>query len=125
MGRKTYASIGRPLPGRDIVVVSRDPAFAAAGVLVARGIDEGLRLAAERAAASGAHSIAVAGGGEIYAATLPLADRLAITEVDLAPEADTFFPSIDPSVWRQVRRECGVRAAEDKVDFGFVDYVRR
>ena len=101
MGRKTFESIGRALPGRDTVVATRDPAFAAPGVLVARELEAALHLAAERARATGASEIIVAGGGEIYAQTIGRAERLFITEVALDANGEAYFPPIDP---RQMAR---------------------
>jgi dihydrofolate reductase len=124
MGRKTFESIGRPLPGRETIVVTRDKAFAHAGALVAHSLDAALRLAADRAAAMGADTIVIAGGGEIYAQTIGRADRLAITEVALEPEGDARFPAIDPLRWGEVRREKGERGPRDDADFAFVDYER-
>jgi dihydrofolate reductase len=125
MGRKTFESIGRPLPGRDTIVVTHDKAFAAEGTLVAHNLDAALTLAAERAAAMGADAIVIAGGGEIYAQTIDRAGRLAITEVAVEPEGDARFPRIDPALWREVRREQGQRGPRDEADFAFVDYERR
>ena len=125
MGRKTFASIGRPLPGRETIVVTRDQDFAAEGALVAHSLEAALTLAAERAAAMGADAIVIAGGGEIYAQTIGRADRLAITEVALEPEGDARFPPIDPLLWREVRRETAERGPRDEADFAFVDYERR
>jgi len=125
MGRKTFESIGRALPGRETIVVTRDAAFVRVGALVAHSLEAALALAAERAAAMGADEIIVAGGGEIYAQSLGRADRLAITEVALEPEGDARFPPIDPGEWREVRREPGERGPRDETDFVFVDYVRR
>ena len=124
MGRKTFQSIGRPLPGRETIVVTRDPGFSAAGVLVTHDLDAALALAEARAVAMDADAVVIAGGGELYAQTFALADRLAITEVALAPEGDAVFPSIDLAEWREVRREPGVRGPKDEADFAFVDYVR-
>ena len=124
MGRKTFQSIGRPLPGRETIVVTRDRDFRLDGALVAHDLDTALALAEARAAATGADSIVIAGGGELYAETICRADRLAITEVALAPEGDAVFPPIDPAAWREVRREPGVRGPNDEADFAFVDYVR-
>ena len=93
MGRKTFESIGRALPGRDTVVATRDPAFAAPGVLVARELEAALHLAAERARATGASEIIVAGGGEIYAQTIGRAERLFITEVALDANGEAYFPA--------------------------------
>jgi dihydrofolate reductase len=125
MGRKTFESIGRPLPGRETIVVTHDKAFAAEGALVAHDLDAALTLAAERAAARGADAIVIAGGGEIYVQTIGRASRLAITEVALEPDGDAHFPRIDPGVWREVRREQGQRGPRDEADFAFVDYERR
>ena len=125
MGRKTFQSIGRPLPGRDIIVLSRDRSFSPNGALVAHRLDSALALAAGRAAAMGADAIVVAGGGELYAQTIGLASRLAITEVALEPQGDVRFPPIDPGLWREVRREKGARGPKDEADFAFVDYERR
>jgi dihydrofolate reductase len=124
MGRKTWDSIGRPLPGREIVVVTRDPTFQAEGVLVASDLGAARALAGKRADAMGAGEIVVAGGGEIYAALIDRARRLRITEVDLAPEADAFFPVIDTGVWRETSREHHAAGAGDEAAFDFVDYER-
>ena len=124
MGRKTFLSIGRPLPGRETIVVTRDPGLRADGVLVAQDLEAALALAEARAEAMGAEAIVIAGGGELYAQTIDRADRLAVTEVALAPEGDALFPPIDPAAWREVRREPGVRGPKDEADFCFVDYER-
>jgi dihydrofolate reductase len=123
MGRKTFQSIARSLPGRETIVVTHDPAFSD-GVLIARGVEEALALAEERAAAMGADAIVVAGGGELYAQTIGRADRLAITEVALEPEGDVRFPPIDTALWREVSREPGERGPKDEADFAFVEYAR-
>jgi dihydrofolate reductase len=124
MGRKTFQSIGRPLPGRETIVVTRDRDFRPDGALVAHDLDAALALAGARAAAMGADAVVIAGGGELYAETIALADRLAITEVALAPDGAAVFPPIDPAEWSEVRREPGVRGPNDEADFAFVDYVR-
>jgi dihydrofolate reductase len=118
MGRKTFQAIGAPLPGRETIVVTRDRAWKHAGVSVAHDIEAAL------AVARGASEIIVAGGGEIYAQTIGIADRLHITEVDLAPPSDARFPPIDAAQWREVKREKGVRGPRDAADFVFVDYER-
>ncbi len=124
VGRKTFQSIGGALPGRKIIVVTRDEAFAAEGVEVARDVDAAMLLAETRARATGVDEIVVAGGGEVYAQTITRAGRLYITEVDLVPEGDAHFPRIDPALWREVKREPGVRGARDEADFAFVEYGR-
>jgi dihydrofolate reductase len=97
MGRKTYESIGRPLPGRTTIVVTRQADWHADGVTVAHSLEDALALVEGDAW--------VAGGGEVYAAALPYADRLEITEVDLEPDGDAFFPEWDRSLWREVGHE--------------------
>jgi len=125
MGRKTFESIGRALPGRETIVVTRDPAFASPGVLIADSLEAGLDLAHERARAMGADQVIVAGGGEIYAQTIARASRLFITEVALDAMGEARFPPIDPREWREIKRETGERGPRDQADFAFVDYERR
>jgi dihydrofolate reductase len=125
MGRKTFDSIGRALPGRETIVVTRDPAFASPGVFVAHEIEAGLALAHDRAHAMGAEEIIVAGGGEIYAQTIERATRLIVTEVAVDAEGEARFPSIDPKQWREIRRETGARGPRDDAEFEFVEYERR
>lgn len=100
MGRTTFESIGRPLPGRTTIVLTRDPAWSHDGVLVAHSVDQALALAAEQTG-----DLMVAGGGEVYAALLPHATHAVVSEVDLAPPGDAFFPALDPSEWRETSRE--------------------
>ena len=103
MGRKTFGAIGRPLPGRDNIVVTRDPTLSIANAHVAHSVEEALALGAELAEARGggeadaACEIAVIGGAEIFAATLGRADRIHLTRVHARPEGDTFFPALDPA----------------------------
>lgn len=103
MGRKTFESIGKPLPGRDNIVISRQSDFAPEGVMVAQTVDEALQLAQEWARASDADEICVIGGGEIYTQTLPIADRVYLTRVDAAPEGDAYFPDLDMDEWNASR----------------------
>ena len=118
MGRKTWTSLGRPLPGRDNRVLSRAPRFAAEG---ARVFD---RLEAALACPQG-EAVWVIGGGELYAALLPRATRLYLTEVDAAPEGDTWFPALDPAQWHEVARTHHAADERHAAAFDFVDYVRR
>lgn len=110
MGRKTYDSIGRPLPGRTTVVVTRQPDWSVPGVTTAHSLEDALAAAPDG-------DTFVVGGGEIYAMALPLADRLVITEVDQSPEGDAHFPAVDWSHWRETARE-----RHD--GFSFVTYER-
>ena len=104
MGRRTYESIGRPLPGRTTVVVTRRPDWSAGAdeVIRARDVPGALALATEID-----DEVFVVGGGQVYEEALPLADRLELTFVDAEPEGDTFFPEVDWSQWREVAREEG------------------
>ncbi len=125
MGRRTFHSIGKPLPGRKTIVITRDSGFAYEGVEVAHDVDVALALAADAARAMGADEIVVAGGGEIYRQLMDRADRLRVTEVDVAPEGDAHFPEIDPARWREISREAHAAGPEDEAAFCFVDYERR
>jgi dihydrofolate reductase len=101
MGRKTHEGLGRPLPGRLNIVVTRDKAWRGEGVEVVHSLDEAIRLATARGRCmAGADEICIIGGGEIYAQALPLADRLDVTHVLASVDGDTFFPPIDPGEWR-------------------------
>lgn len=124
MGRKTYESIGRPLPGRRTIVITRRPDWAPEGVEVAGGVGEAIALGRAAAAEMRAQEVMIAGGGEIYAAAIGLADRMYITWVDLAPEGDAFFPPVDPAVWREVSRQHCPAGARDDADSELVAYER-
>jgi dihydrofolate reductase len=99
MGRATYESIGRPLPGRTTIVLSRDPTWSADGVLVATSFDDALALATGLPG-----DVYVAGGAAIYALALPFADEQILTEVRLTPEGDTFYPPFDRDEWVEAER---------------------
>jgi dihydrofolate reductase len=100
MGRKTFESIGKPLPGRRNIVVTRSASWEKEGVIRAAGVDEALRLAAAFAAEDGAEEVCVIGGGEIYAQTLDLAQRIYLTRVAAAVEGDAYFPPLEEGAWR-------------------------
>lgn len=99
MGRRTFESIGRPLPGRRTVVVTRDPSWQHPGVETAHSFAEAISLAGP------ADEVFVAGGAQVYAEALPFAHRLVLTEVHAEPEGDTWFPQWSPQEWREVSRE--------------------
>jgi len=125
MGRKTYVSIGKPLPGRTNIVVTRTDDFTAAGVVVAGGIAQALAAARGDALRRGADEIAVIGGTEIFSQTLPLAHRLALTQVHAKPDGDTYFPEIDPNVWREIDRTPQPQGPDDDHAFTIINYERR
>lgn len=125
MGRKTFEAIGKPLPGRDSIVATRDPTFGTPGVYVARDLPAALALAQARALALGADEIAVIGGGEIFRETMDVADELLVTELDLERDGDTFYPAIDPGLWRQASRIVHPRGERDDASFAVLRYLRR
>jgi dihydrofolate reductase len=125
MGRKTFVSIGRPLPGRTNIVVTRDGGFRADGVVVAHSFADAKLIAAGDALRRFATEIAVIGGAEIYAQSMDSADRLEITEVHARPDGDTHFPAVDPTAWEEVARVRNPAGSHDSADFSYVTYRRR
>jgi dihydrofolate reductase len=123
MGRKTYDSIleslGRPLPGRDNIVLTRSAGFRCEGCMPVLSVDEALRQADRIRPGA---EVFVIGGAEIYRLTLPHATRLYMTELDDDVEGDTYFPQYDASQWREETRE---RGADGGLGYSFVTYVRR
>jgi len=119
MGRKTWESIGRPLPGRRSVVVTRDRTFSATGAEVAHSLDDAVALCA------GSDEIFVIGGAHLYADALPRADRLLLTEIDADFDGDTFLPAPAAAQWLEASRERHPPVPERTFAFDFVDYRRR
>jgi dihydrofolate reductase len=123
MGRKTWDSIGRPLPGRTNIVATRDRAFTARGAVVA-DLAAALEVARADALRRNVDAIAVIGGGDIYAQVFALATRLEITRVHARPEGETVFPPLDPAQWRETAR-CGFPAGpDDETSFDVLTFVR-
>lgn len=125
MGRKTFASIGRPLPGRTNIVITRDPDFSQDGIHAAPSLEDGLEVARRTANDTGASSVMVIGGGQIYLATIDIADRLEITRVHATPDGDTRFPAIDLSTWQETERQRPERGERDSADVTFLTYRRK
>ena len=125
MGRKTFVSIGRPLPGRTNIVVTRDAGFRADRVVVTHSFTDAKAIATGDALRRFATEIAVIGGAEIYAQWMDSADRLEITEVHARPEGDTRFPAVDPVAWEEVARVRNPAGSHDSADFSYVTYRRR
>jgi dihydrofolate reductase len=117
MGRRTWASIGRPLPGRRTLVLTRDPDFRAEGAEIVHDWDAAV-------AAAAAPDLMVVGGAEIYALALPHADRLHLTEVEAQPEGDVRFPAFDRAAFRETFREAHPAGPRDEHAFAFVDWTR-
>jgi dihydrofolate reductase len=124
MGRKTFQSMGKALAGRTNIVVSRDREFSAPGVVVAPDLRAALTSARGDALRRGADEIVVIGGAEIYAQTLPIADRLDLTLVKARPQGNICFPSINAQAWRETGRSEHKAGPDDAADFAFVTYER-
>ena len=118
MGRRTWESIGRPLPGRRMIVVSRQPGYAAAGVEVVGDFEAARTLCAGDAEAF------VIGGAEFYCTALPVADRFYLTRVHAEVAGDATFPDVDWSAWRLVKSERNTADAKNEFDYSFEDYQR-
>ena len=125
MGRKTFESIGRPLPGRTNLVVTARPGYEPEGVEVVQSLETALARAQDVAARDGVDEVMVMGGGEVYRATIGLADRLYITHVAVSPEGDARFPLIDPVVWEVDRMLDIMRTERDSAAFVVKVYTRR
>ena len=117
MGRKTFDSIGRPLPGRANIVVSRDTQWQAEGVQVARSVNAAINAAHLACEDSGQDEIMVIGGEQIYRQALPSATRLYLTEVDVEMAADTFFPDFVRVDWHELERRPGIQSADYAYQF--------
>jgi dihydrofolate reductase len=125
MGRKTFISLRRPLPGRTNIVVTRDVNFRAEGAVVTTSFADARAVALGDALRRSATEIAVIGGAEIYAQWIDIADRLEITEVHARPEGNTRFAAIDPKDWEEVARLRNSAGPDDSADFSYVTYRRR
>ena len=108
VGRKTFESIGKPLPGRQTIVVTRNPDYKVEGCLIAGSVQEAIELAVER----GENEAFIIGGADAYAQALDVADRVYLTEVHAEVEADTFFPKFDQSAWTE--KESSYQPADEK-----------
>jgi len=124
MGRKTFQSLFKPLKGRTTIVVTRDRTFTAPGAIVAASLEAALAAARGDALRRGADAIMVAGGGEIYAETMPAADRLIITQVHDRPDGDAVFPPIDAQVWRELDRSEHRPGPDDSASYAHIRFGR-
>ena len=118
MGRRTWESIGRPLPGRQNIVVTRNPDFRAASCAVAGSLDAAVALAA-------GDEVMIIGGGQLYAEALPVADRMVLTLVDCAPDADTWFPDWSDAEWLQVAVRDERADERNPFDYRVIELTRR
>ena len=125
MGRKTFESIGRPLPGRTNIVISRNPDFVAQGVFVCASVQDALAVAADVSSRDGGNELMVIGGAAIYSATIPLAECLYITEVHAEVKGDAQLPAIEWGQWQEQSRQRHSASEAGGFDFSFVVYRRR
>lgn len=120
MGRKTYESIGRPLPGRTNIVISRQPDYAPDGVRVVASLEAAMELAESISVIDGAEEVMVIGGAQIYEQALAVADRLYLTQVHASVEGDAWFPAIAKDQWREVGREDFTAKEPNPYDYSFI-----
>ncbi|QKZ12377.1 dihydrofolate reductase [Spirosoma sp. KUDC1026] len=121
MGRKSLDALGKPLPNRTNIVITRNPDFQATGVTVTHTID----AAIEQARQINQEEIFVIGGAEIYAMALPIATTLYLTEIDKAYPGDTYFPAFDRSEWQEISRHAHPADERHETSFDFVEYQRK
>jgi dihydrofolate reductase len=125
MGRRQYESVGRPLPGRTNIVVSRQADYAPEGVIVVHDLGEAVAQGLDIAQRDGVDAAMVIGGGQIYGEAMPLANRLVISHVALAPQGDVLFPPIDPAVWRLEQTFRAEPSPKDEASYVVKVYERR
>lgn len=125
MGRKTYESIGKPLKDRTNIVLTKDLGLIVPGGVLANSLDAAIGFARQDAKRRGVDEIMVIGGSDVFAATMPLAERLEITHVHASPEGDALFPPIDPGVWREASRRDYEAGPDDSASFTVATYLRR
>jgi len=118
MGRRTFEAIGRPLPGRRNIVVTRSPGFSAPGIETAAGLEQALELVDD------ASQVLVIGGAELYRSALPLAERIYLTRVHARPEGDTRFPALDSSEWRQISCKTRPTDHDHRYALSFIELQR-
>lgn len=121
MGRKTYESIGRPLPNRTTIVISRQQDLNIEGVILAHSVEEAIL----KAKSISRDDIFIVGGAEIYQLSLPLADQILVTQLHDIFEGDAFFPEISPAIWEVTEQERGVTDEQNAYQFSYITYARK
>jgi dihydrofolate reductase len=124
MGRKTFESIGKPLPGRLNIIISRDASFTAQGTKVVMSLPEAIELAESQALIDGVDEAMIIGGAQIYALALPEVERLYITQVHADIEGDAYFPEFNRSQWTELGREDFSAQGPNPYDYSFIVYQR-
>ncbi len=125
MGRKTFESMGKPLPDRTNIVLTRNLGLIVPGGVLANSMDAAMGFARQDAVRRGVDEIMIIGGGDVFERMLPKADRLELTHVHASPEGDAFFPRLEPSDWREVKRVSYPAGPDDDAAFDVATYVRR
>ena len=120
MGRKTYESIGKPLPNRTNIVVSRKKDWFEEGILIVGSLKEAIKFAKKLD-----ENIFILGGGNIYEQTIDLADRLEVTQVKAELKADVFFPKINPKIWQKTSETCHEKDEKNSYDFCFQTFEKK
>ncbi|UOE77940.1 dihydrofolate reductase [Parageobacillus thermoglucosidasius] len=120
MGRKTFQSLGRSLPGRENVIVTRDRSFQVEGCTVLHSLEEVCQFAVKRG-----DEVFIIGGAELFQATLPVADRLYITKIEASFPGDTFYPDFDEAQWQLVSYTKGIKDEKNPYDYAFIVYERK
>lgn len=121
MGRKTFESIGRPLPNRTTIVISRQQDLKIEGVILAHSVEEAIL----KAKSISRDDIYIVGGAEIYQLSLPLADQILVTQLHDIFEGDAFFPEISPAIWEVAEQERGITDEQNAYQFSYITYARK
>lgn len=125
MGRKTYESIGRPLPNRTNIVVSRNPDFSAEGVVTVDSLESAIEHAESVNLINGVDEVMVIGGAAIYEAALPMADRLYVTHVHANVDGDAYFPNVEFDQWQEVSKHDFSKDGSNPYDYSFCIYDKQ
>ncbi|MET3559836.1 dihydrofolate reductase [Bartonella japonica] len=125
MGRKTWDSLGRPLPGRTNIVITHNPSFTAEGATIAHSLSQACSIAEKVASQNGANAVFVIGGGEIFKQALPIADKIFLTEILSSIKGDSFFPIFDKEKWTIVQTQYIPEGDNDSHPTCFVVYERK
>ncbi len=126
MGRKTFESIGKPLPGRLNIVITRDSNWSAEGVKVVSGLGDAIEVGEGQALIDGVEEAVIIGGAQIYAQSLSIVDRLYLTQVEAEPEGDAYFPEVDYSQWQELGRQSFPAGDQsNRYPYSFIVYDRK
>ena len=121
MGRKSFISIGRPLPKRTNIIITRDPFFMASGCIVVHSLEEAIDVASK----NGEEEIFIIGGGQIYNQAMPLVNKIYLTEVDAEVDGEIYFPQINKEEWNEIKREAHSPDEKNEYAYSFVVLERK